>query len=324
MREVAAREGGERTHRLFDAVRAGDVDAARALLAAGGDARLGDGRERLLHAAARRGPLAIVELLIASGALEWEPDAKGRIPLDIARRGRARDRAAIVKLLDRPSTSDPSFRAAIDAIHRGDVAVLERLLDAEPRLLHERILEPDAYRAAKRHQYFLDPKLFWFVANNPTLMKRMPANIVDVARAMIARGVEQADLTYALELVMTSLPAREQGHQGPLIRVLLDAGAQASTQGIAVTAAHHELDALRELLRAGYPTTLGIAAALGDVAALRAHLRDAGARRGANGVRARRDQPRGRRPRKHCSTRAPTSTRTSPSTRTARRCIKQR
>ena len=46
-------------------------------------------------------------------------------------------------------------------------------------------------------QYFGDPKLFWFIANNPTLMKRMPDNIVEVAETMIARGVDKADLDYA-------------------------------------------------------------------------------------------------------------------------------
>ena len=32
----------------------------------------------------------------------------------------------------------------------------------------------------------------------------MPANIVEIGRAMIARGVEQADLDYTLELVMSN------------------------------------------------------------------------------------------------------------------------
>ena len=51
-------------------------------------------------------------------------------------------------------------------------------------------------------------------------MKRMPDNMVEIAETMIARGVDQADLDYALELVMTSGPAREQGLQAPLIACL--------------------------------------------------------------------------------------------------------
>src|ERR1700682_1904285 len=98
---------------------------------AGPSPRLADGRETPLHAAARRGPLALVETLIAGGALEWQTDAAGRTPLDVARRGRARQRSEIVALLDRSLIADPSFRAAVDAIHAGDVAALGRLLEDE-------------------------------------------------------------------------------------------------------------------------------------------------------------------------------------------------
>ena len=83
-------------------------------------------------------------------------------------------------------------------------------------------------------------------------MKRMPDNIVEVAEAMIARGVDKADLDYALELVMTSSPAREQGLQIPLVELLLRAGATATTQAIAMTLGHRELAPIRALLRAGH------------------------------------------------------------------------
>ena len=211
----------------------------------------------------RRGPLALVELLIRNGALEWQGDRKGRPPLAAAKKGDAADKAAIVELLDRPVIRDRGFRAAVAAIRRGDVAGLTRLLDAEPRLLRERIVEPECYREAARPQYFRDPKLFWFIANNPTLMKRMPDNIVEVAEAMIARGVDKADLDYALELVMTSSPAREQGLQIPLVELLLRAGATATTRAIDMTLGHRELAPILALLRMGHRMTASIAAALG-------------------------------------------------------------
>jgi ankyrin repeat protein len=260
---------------LFAAVRAGDVGAVRRLLAEGANPRLGDGRETPLHVAARRGPLALVEALIEGGALEWQPDRAGRLALDVARRGRARERAAIVALLDRSAIADPSFRAAVAAIHAGDVARLAALLDAEPRLLRERIVEPDMYRRTRRHDYFLDPKLFWFVANNPTRVERMPSNIVDVARAMIERGVDRADLDYALELTMSGSVVREQGHQLPLMRVLLAAGARPTRDAILAAAAYYEAEALRALLDGGEPITAPIAAALGANDALRALLPNA-------------------------------------------------
>jgi hypothetical protein len=270
VRHVSNVRGEERAvSPLFAAVRAGDVDAVRRLLAEGANPRLSDGRETPLHAAARRGPFALVEALLLEGALEWQPDAAGRTALDVARRGRGRERSAIIAMLDRSVITDASFRAAVDAIHAGHTDRLGRLLDAEPRLLRERILGPEVYRKVDRHDYFRDPKLFWFVANNPTLVERMPANIADVAQVMIDRGVEQADLDYALDLTMSSGAAHDQGHQRPLMRVLLAAGADPSPGAVATAAAYHVLDALRALLEAGYPMTAPIAAALGDDAMLR-------------------------------------------------------
>ena len=236
---------------LVDAVLAGDVAAAERALDAGARP---DG---VLHVAAERGPLALVELLIRRGAIEWKPDAAGRTPLDAAREGGAAD---IVELLDCPVIRDPSFRAAVAAIHAGDVATLERLLDAEPRLRRERIREPACYRESGRPQYFLDPKLVWFVAFNPIPPAPVPDTIVDVTRALLARGVEQEDLDYTLELLMTGAAAREQ--RPALMEALLDAGARATPQGIAMTLAHGELEPVEALLR-GLPLTAPIAAALG-------------------------------------------------------------
>lgn len=253
------------------------IAIAEALLAAGANPRHDNGGVTALNAAASRGPLALVELLIRGGALEWQPDGKGRPPIAAARRGKAADKAAIIELLDRPVIRDPSFRAAVTALQSGDVAGLARLLDDQPRLLRERILEPDCYREASRSQYFRDPKLFWFIANNPTLMKRMPDNIVEVAETMIARGVDKADLDYALELVMTSSPAREQGLQIPLLEKLMKAGATPTAKAIDVTLAHWELEPIRALLRGGHPMTAPIAAALGRTDQLEPLLREASA-----------------------------------------------
>src|SRR5262249_42889412 len=143
-----------------------DVRAAiaEALLGAGANPRHDGGGETALHAAASHGPLALVELLIRKGALEWQGDRKGRPAIEAARRGDAGDKAAIVELLDRPVIRDPSFKAAVAALQRGDARELARLLDAEPRLLRERIVEPECYREAERPQYFRDPRLFWFIA----------------------------------------------------------------------------------------------------------------------------------------------------------------
>jgi hypothetical protein len=261
-------DGGPQTSPVWEACCSAAAPNVRlavveALIDAGASARKATPGNRPLHKVAERGPLALAELLLLHGAIEWEPNEKGRNALDIARRSRARDAAAMVELFDRPVIRDPSFRAAVDALHAGDLSTLNRLLDAEPRLLTERIREPDCYRDSGRDQYFLDPKLFWFVANNPTLIETMPANMPDIARALLARGVDQADLDYTLGLVMTSSAAREDGLQIPLLEVLVEAGARAKPEDMAGTLAHQRRDIVEYLVARGMPLTAPVAAALG-------------------------------------------------------------
>jgi hypothetical protein len=139
---------------------------------------------------------------------------------------------------------------AVAAVQRGDVAALR---DLDERLVHEPV--PGEFPP-----YFADPKLIWFVAGNPVLVETMPDNVVEVTRALLAHGIPQRDLDYTLELVMTSARAREQGHQRALIETLLEAGASATPDAIAMALAHGELDAVEAL---HVPATAPIAAAFG-------------------------------------------------------------
>jgi peptide-methionine (S)-S-oxide reductase len=241
------------------------IAVARMLLDAGASPRHdGESGATALHAAARRGPCALVDLLIGRGALTWQADRRRKTALDHARNGTAPDRDAIVALLDRPVIRDPHFRAAVAAIHSGDVATLERLLDRHPELMRERAVEPDCYP----RDYFRDPKLFWFIANNPTLMRRMPTNIAEVTRVMLARGVDPSDLDYTLGLVMSNGLARAQSRQDELVALLVDAGATATPRAIAVALAHWCLRPIETLLGRGLAITAPIAAALGRDAEL--------------------------------------------------------
>jgi hypothetical protein len=265
--------GGDHPSPLWRACKSKAPDAdrvaiAEALLKAGASARDFAPEGRPLHVAAARGPVALAELLLRHGAIEWEPDAKGRSALDIARRARAPDKARLIELLDRPVIRDPFFRTAVDALQSGDVATLSRLLDAEPRLLSEHIREPACYRDSGRQQYFLDPKLFWFIAFNPIPQKPMPANMADIAATMIARGVEQADLDYALHLVMTGSSAREHGLQIPLVKLLIGAGAAAKPESMGGTLAHREIAVVEFLVASGMEMTAPVAAGLGRIDAL--------------------------------------------------------
>jgi len=253
---------------LFEAVRAGDIVRSRAALAAGANLNLGKGKEAALHIAARSGSLALVEPLLEGEALEWQTDRCGRTPLDLARLNRSPDRDAIVAVLDRTRIADPDFRAAVAALHAGDLVGLERLLDAKPNLLQARNMGPEVYRRAKRKQYFRDPKLFWYVANNPNFVATMPDNLVELVRAMLARGVESADVDYALELTMTSGGLGEGRLRAGLMRVLLVAGAKPSPATVVAVGGEKQLDALRSLLDNGYTLTLPVAAAIGASHAL--------------------------------------------------------
>jgi peptide-methionine (S)-S-oxide reductase len=219
---------------------------------------------RPLHAAARRGPAALAELLLRNGALYWQPDRAGLRPYDYARDSTPIDRDTLLYMLaEGPKLEDPDFRAAVAAIHRGDVQGLADLLDRRPSLLTERAIEPDFGARG----YFSDPRLFWFVANNPTLIPTPPPNIVEIAGLMIARGVAREDLDYTLELVMTDgqMP-REM--QMDLVRTLVEAGAGVSRQGVLMTLGHAQTRPIAWLVERGMALTPAIAAGLGRTAEL--------------------------------------------------------
>lgn len=238
----------------------GSLEITEALLHAGANPFLGSAGSTPLHRAAELGRRDLVELLIRYGAREWELNAAGESPAQVARAAGTDD---IATLLERPVITDGPFREAVAAVQRGDVAALERLLDAHPRLLHEQIIEPACYRDCAQPGYFTDPKLVWFVANNPILVDTVAPNMPEVLGLLTDRGVDPADLDYTLELVMTGSSAREQGLQGPLISALLEAGATPTGQGIVAALAHQEVDAV---IATGHPVTLPIAAAAGDIA----------------------------------------------------------
>jgi len=254
---------------------------AAALIEAGAFVRRGcTGGATPLHAAARRGPAALVELLLRNGALAWQTDDAGRRPYDLARDGAPAERERILFLTaDGPRIEDPDFRAAVAAIQAGDAKKLARLLDAWPSLLTQSAIEPEL---GARH-YFSDPMLFWFVANNPTLIPAPPPNIVEIAELMIARGVAKKDLDYTLGLVMTDA-RMPRPTQLALVRTLVQAGAVAGRGTVMATLGHRQVGPIAWLLDHGHELTILEAAGLGRNAELARLLEGASAEEARGGL----------------------------------------
>ncbi len=153
---------------------------------------------------------------------------------------------------------DQTFRRAVDLLDAGEVAALRRHLAQHPGLVHQHV-------SFEGGNYFRNPTLLEFIAENPIRRGRLPANIVDVARAILEFGPDEAARNEALGLVVTGRVPRQCGVQLALIDLLCRNGADAG-MAIRGAALHHEFAAVNHLLACGAPLDLPIAAALGRVA----------------------------------------------------------
>jgi hypothetical protein len=152
---------------------------------------------------------------------------------------------------------DAAFRRAVDLLDSGDAEGLRRHLQAHPAVVRRRM-------SFEGGNYFREPTLLEFIAENPTRHGNLPANAVDVARVMLeAGGGEDRDsLNSALDLIASSDAARKSGLQDALIDVLCDFGADPSTATYAPLL-YGEFDAVRALIRRGAKVDLVVAAGLG-------------------------------------------------------------
>jgi hypothetical protein len=159
---------------------------------------------------------------------------------------------------------DLSFRRAVDLLDAGDVEGLRAQLRAHPRLAHQRVVFEGG-------NYFQNPSLLEFVAENPIRRGKLPENIVEVAGVILDAGAkeDQAMLNATLALVCSGCVPRECGAQVALIDLLCDHGADPN---LAMPGAHGELQAAHALLRRGAYVDLPVAAALGRVDEARALL----------------------------------------------------
>ena len=95
----------------------------------------------------------------------------------------------IIHIMGASTIQDQLFHEAVQAIDAGELVKLQSLLDDHPNLVHERLLQPGTWLSEKvgdaLQDFFKEPYLLWFVADNPIRHERLPANIVEVTHLLI-------------------------------------------------------------------------------------------------------------------------------------------
>ena len=170
------------------------------------------------------------------------------------------ERPTLADRLDLPQherIEDKDFRRAVELLDAGAATDLRAHLQKHPHLARQRV-------SFEGGNYFRNPALLQFIAENPIRRGRLPANIVEMARIILDAGADQAARNEALMLVSTGSVPRECGVQRALIDVLSDCGADPNTAARAA-ALHGEHDALKALIARGARIDLPAAAALGRV-----------------------------------------------------------
>jgi hypothetical protein len=152
---------------------------------------------------------------------------------------------------------DPVFRHAVRLIDAGDEAGLRAHLKQHPKLARQHVVFEGG-------NYFRNPSLLEFIAENPIRHNRMPENIVAVAEVILDAGADRSAADETLGLVCSGRIARECGMQVPLIELLCHRGADAN-RAMLPALGHGEFEALRALIRWGAAVTLPVAAGLGQV-----------------------------------------------------------
>jgi hypothetical protein len=91
---------------------------------------------------------------------------------------------------------DVTFRRAVDLLDAGDAAGLSYYLAENPNMVHRHVLFEGG-------NYFRNPTLLEFVAENPIRHGTLPASIVPVTRVILDAGADPnpSALNQSLELV---------------------------------------------------------------------------------------------------------------------------
>lgn len=152
---------------------------------------------------------------------------------------------------------DPIFRQAVALIDAGDALGLRDYLEKHPLLAHRRVMFEGV-------NYFRNPTLLEFIAENPIRHGTMPKNVVAIAEILLDAGADQTALNETLGLVCSGRIAHECGVQVPLIDLFCSRGANPD-HGMQPAVVHGEFEAAEALISRGARTTLAVAAALDRV-----------------------------------------------------------
>jgi hypothetical protein len=149
---------------------------------------------------------------------------------------------------------NPEFRRAVELLDAGDVAGLRAFLKEHPDLVRQRVAFPEL-------NYFQNPTLLEFAAENPVRNGKLPPNIVEIAGVILDAGPPAAALGETLALVASGRVPRECNVQRRLIDFLCDHGADPNF-AMKPAAVHGEMEAVHALIARGARVDLPIAAAL--------------------------------------------------------------
>ena len=169
-----------------------------------------------------------------------------------------------VRLPHHERIEDPVFRRGVEFIDSGDVEGLRAHLKQYPGLVGQRL-------EFEGGNYFRNPTLLEFIAENPVRHGKMPPNIVEIAEVILDAGAEPSAVEQTLMLVATGSVARECRQQIPLIRLLCDRGADPNRAAEAA-AVLFEMQAVVALMLCGARMTLPLAAATGEYDQMRSLL----------------------------------------------------
>jgi len=219
---------------------------------------------------------------VAEGEIASAPLTRDDARLAVARGYSFRDWPALSELVEAvqdPESSVRAFELATEAVIRGDLETLDRMLTADPSLVHARSTRITCHDPAV-HTATL---LHYLAANGVEGYRQLsPPNAVAIARRLVEAGADPNALAgmyggrcATLPMLVSSTPPAEAGVQVPLVHALVDAGAEIDGVGegawrspVLTALVFGFVDAARALVARGARVdSVVIAAGLGDPSA---------------------------------------------------------